>query len=204
MAGLRSIAQVGPFGRLQVGELSVAMADDSTAVAYVVENMRADDAHEWLCVGADPANANLGVLGGDDTWLARIGDEPVFVWGTRQASPMLPHVRGLFGFGTDKTRRVIPFLTRWGKSWWMPHAFNDLGTSRVEVRVPRTCENSIKWLIGLGMRVETSITGMSLNEEPHVQLAFTRSDWERKYVLSTDAGHQAGRGANGAREVFAG
>jgi hypothetical protein len=145
-------------------------------VEHIIANMRSADQHEIMSVGANKRlafalyNSSL-----QDCQVAYSDDEPVFVFGSRSS---WPHVRGIFGFGTDKTTRVIPEMTRWINAVWKPRVFNELGALRIEVRLPVSCDHSIKWLSILGMKRECEIDGFSITGERYVQLSYTKDDFE--------------------------
>ena len=114
-------------------------------------------------------------MAADDVAVAFIDTEPVFLFGSR---PTWPHVRGIFGFGTDKTVRVMPEVTRWINAVWKPKVFGEMGATRIEVRLPLSCDHSIKWLSKLGMKRECEIDHFSITGERYLQLAYTKDDFE--------------------------
>jgi hypothetical protein len=145
-------------------------------VDYIIANMRSEDKHEVMSVGANMRHAfALYNHATQDCQVAYLNDEPVFVFGSRSS---WPHVRGIFGFGTDKTTRVIPEMTRWINAVWKPRVFNELGALRIEVRLPLSCDHSINWLSKLGMKRECEIDGFSITGERYVQLSYTKDDFE--------------------------
>jgi hypothetical protein len=157
-------------------------------IKYLTDRMRACDVHEFVSVGGDVKRDSDRIFqfAWDDSYLARLDGEPVFYFGS---CATLPHVRQLFGFGTEKTPRVIPAVTRFGNTVWKPRAFDaqhGLGATRIEVRVPVSCTHSFNWLQhGLGGRVEATLKGLSLFGEDYVQLAYTKDDYDNVHLRRT-------------------
>lgn len=158
---------------------------DRDAVAYILEHLRPEDQFEFECAGITETASLLDhLLDCPDAWLFRFKGEPVFVWGTYAVQP---HVRWLWGFGTRKTWRIIPFATGWGKMAWIPGMF-ERTTRRVEVRVPVSSQHSISWLTKLGMVPECwALLNHSVNGEPMVQLAYTTREYGKRYVHISEA-----------------
>ena len=154
---------------------------DLWAYDYVLDHLRDDDVFEFAAAGLTAADVKhmRNVLLASNAYYFSIGDEPVFFWG------IVEHrgVGQLWGFGTPKTRRIIPAATRFGQRFWLPEAFAKKGLRRIEVRVPLKSHNSVSWLQRLGMTVECwDVRGHSVNGEQCVQLAYTTREYTRDYV----------------------
>lgn len=145
---------------------------------YIFSAIRSEDQYEIAAVGLSIEEAMQGVLGlammGAEVWLLswRVGDAicPVFVWGVN------PHTRGtygLFGFGTNATKRAMPSITRWGMRTWLPDFLARTNARRIEVRVPVSSVHSINWLKRLGMIPECTLPKYSVVGEDFLQLALT-------------------------------
>lgn len=155
--------------------------DDHAAFRDVLSDLREADRFEFACAGVsviEVGNMASGLLA-RDAYTFNIDDEPVFVWGIVNHNG----IATLWGFGTPRTRRVIPAATRFGKRWWLPKVFEEGAVRRIEVRVPLKSQHSISWLRKLGMTVESwDVQHHSVNGEQAVQLAYTTREYTRDYV----------------------
>jgi hypothetical protein len=146
---------------------------------HIVQNLRAADRHELAVVGMNPTDLAWGLAAqAADAWMFYLDGEPVFLWGTTE---VWPHTRGLWGFGTEKTRRIIPWATRWGRSKWLPQTFQHTAVRRIEVRLPTTALNSRRWLASIGMTEETELLDYGVNGERGIQMAYTLREFERDF-----------------------
>lgn len=143
-------------------------------VDFILSRLRECDRHEITSVGATLDHAKRLAMVADDCHVMKHNGEPVFVFGSR---PTWPHVRGIFGFGTDKTWRVMPMVTTFINRVWKPRMFNELGATRIEVRLPISCTHSINWLSKLGMKADCAIDHYSITGERYLQLAYTKDDF---------------------------
>jgi hypothetical protein len=140
----------------------------------IVSRLRGEDIREFAVVGAIPDNAFDMAFKANEVYTVFFRGEPAFIWGTY--APM-PNLRQLFGFGTIKTPRVIPALSRWGRNTWLPRIFDEYGVTRIEVRVPTTSEHSVNWLTKMGMRIECALKHVGVQGDDFFQLAYTRDDY---------------------------
>ncbi len=148
-------------------------------LVYLLKNLRSQDQFEFDCVGLYNRLQPIPlVLGSDDAWLFRWKNEPAFICGT-----VGTYERHLFGFGTDHTRRVIPFVTRWVDDFWLPDHFQNRGTRRIQVRVPEKSKASVRWLQDLGMAHEARISHATVNGEHMLQLAYTSAHYEDDFSV---------------------
>jgi len=155
-----------------------SVVDPEDELNFIFDRLRDCDAHEIVSVGLTPADAlQIAHRAEDDCSLVYINDEPVFVFGSIGS---YPHIRHIFGFGTDKTIRVMPAVTRWINEVWKPKHFNN-GVTRIEVRLPLSCDHSIKWLSKLGMKPECELDHYSVTGERYVQLTYTKDDFNNVY-----------------------
>lgn len=146
-------------------------------VEFIADNMRPEDLYECAAHGFAPAQLPDAVSmllhrGVGHMFIDAQTRDPVFVWGVSEAA-----VRGvyqLWGFGTDKTRRAMPKITKWGLRVWLPaFPFLHPDARRIEVRVPVSSAHSIGWLRKLGMEIEARLPRYSVHGEDFFQLAMT-------------------------------
>lgn len=118
------------------------------------------------------SHAAAGMLhaSGDHAFVARIGDDPVAAIGVSRLAPWLGSA---WAFGTDRTRRVIPALTRWGVAEWKNRLIAD-GFRRVEVRTIIDHDISHRWLESIGFEREGLCRGYGSNGEDFAQYAYVR------------------------------
>jgi hypothetical protein len=141
---------------------------------YILKRLRPANFHEIISVGSTPANALSFIEHAEDKWVISYKGEPTYVFGSHQS---YPHVRHIFGLGTDRTTRIIPYLTKFVRTAWGPMHFGS-GTLRIEVRVPVSCSAAIGWLMKLGMKPECSLAHFSITGEQYMQLAYTKDDFD--------------------------
>lgn len=155
-------------------------------ILSVARRMRPRDQHEARCFGLDPEThaVRMADACGPGTRVVYLDTEPVFVFG---ALPFIPGVVQLFGYGTTRTRKVIPFVTNYILSEFGPSHFQT-GTRRIQVMLPLQSTDSVNWLLGLGMRVETVMREFGVHGEPILLLAYTHMDWLVDHVLHESPG----------------
>jgi len=145
----------------------------------VIDNMRLDFQHEFSCVGLVPQLVGLQMVRSSFVSVyAAIDGQPEFILG---AVPQIQGVFGIWGFGTNKTKRAVPALTRYVNDCLIPGAFGSGIATRLEIRVPAQSQWSIDWLCGAcGFVPEAMLPGYS--DVPHVQLRFSNSEYIDRYV----------------------
>lgn len=118
------------------------------------------------------SHAAIGMLhsSGDNAFVARIDGDPVAAVGVSRLAPWLGSA---WAFGTDRTRRIIPALTRWGVAEWKHRLIAD-GFRRVEVRTIVDHDLSHRWLESLGFVREGLCRGYGRNGEDFAQYAYVR------------------------------
>lgn len=142
----------------------------------ILSSLRPEDQYELGSVGGSKEQALEVVphlIARGEAWVHWDKDslDPVFMWGV---SETISGVYGLWGFGTNQTRRAMPQITRWGMSTWLPDLPRRLpGIRRIEVRVPVSSVHSVNWLRKLGMEVETRLPRYGVWDEDFFQLAMT-------------------------------
>lgn len=136
-------------------------------VAYILRNLRPIDYHEFISAGAIPADLH-GLesvrASGEHRYLARYKGRPVFAYGM---VPYWPHAMSAWGFGTPDAWRAFPAITRHVRSFQFGRP------TRLEVRLPESCVQSIEWMKKAFNAVEEArgLQGLSVYGEPYVQLA---------------------------------
>jgi len=142
-------------------------------VAHVVDRLRPEDVAEAMAFGLDPVRGPwVTYQYAYDSFVASVDGEPAFVFGTVQ---LLPGVRQVFGFGTAKTGKAIPAITRFCKDTWAARLIND-GVRRVQVMVPQSSGRSLKWLTAGGFKIECTMEGYAIDGSPMVQLVYSKDD----------------------------
>jgi hypothetical protein len=185
-------------------------------IRYVLENLREHDIREARAFGHDPDIVLPAIVyGATDVFTAFHGGAPVFIFGTHE---VVPGVRQLFGFGTERTHRVMPVVTWFTRSFWLPELFEN-GVRRIQAHVPDDSIASIQWLQSFGMFRETTMVGFAVDGSMMVQLAFTQREYDlhvhfRKIATSSSGTSRStlgsssevvcgdtGRGRDGAQEA---
>ena len=177
------------FGRVTLDHTKY-LTDDQ--VNNVVKNMRGDFRHEFEAVGLIPELVALRMVRSSFVSVyAAIDGEPEFILG---AVPQVQGVYGIWGFGTLRTKRIAPALTKYINDCLIPGAFGGGLATRLEIRVPSESHWSIGWLHGAcGFVPECELPGYS--STPHIQLRFSEQEYQARYVHvlpTTDAGTASG------------
>lgn len=136
-------------------------------VDFVLDNLREIDRYELAACGMNPEHAIDHIRMSADAFLVSLNGEPVFVVGTIER---MPGVKTFFGFGTDKTTRIMPTFTRFCQRLWFPHLFKD-GMRRGQAQLPIDCVKNWSWLIDLGFTPEAIMKRYGANGETFIQLA---------------------------------
>lgn len=153
-------------------------------ISYVSQRMREADMREARCLDLDGrVDCHAMVRIASDAFTAYYRGRPTFVFGTVE---VLPGVRQLFGFGTDATLRVMPAVTWFTESYWLPELYNQR-VRRIQAIVPTTNDASLKWLEGFGMFRECVMHDYAVNGTPMVQLAFTLKEFATHVLLQEES-----------------
>lgn len=144
------------------------------AATYIAAYIRDTDRRELEAYQPGGSVAELAaVLSVSPGWkfYAAADDVPVFAFGV-VTHPWSPHTGSAWGFGTDKTRKVIPKITDFVREALIPELV-DKGIRRVEVRALETHTSSFNWLAKrLGALPECDLRQAGANGETFVQLAW--------------------------------
>ena len=151
-------------------------------ITYVAANMRERDREEVLATAAldcaSPAGwLSWAVSGPDWCWTAQIDGQPVGAFGIGQGTPLQPHIRTAWAFGTDRFKRVVPVISRFCRENW-PEMLISVGVTRVEIRSLASHDIAARWLKSMGARQEALMTGYGVNSEDFVLWALLKKDFE--------------------------
>lgn len=145
-------------------------------VRFVVERMRLEDRAEaeyWRATDGEVERMFTSHRG--RTYLFFYRQRPAFLWGLR---PRGPDVVALIGLGTDDTTRIMPYATRWGRTWLRGFFATD-PTNAIVADVPNFSIHSLSWLRKIGMRDFH-------NNGDCTQLVYTREDQRKRNVFFID------------------
>ena len=146
-------------------------------VSFIAANMRDEDWREIHASGPMDDRAEAGIMchiASEFSWTAWIKDDPVCAFGFARSG--LPWVWSGFAFGTEKARRAIPSITRFGRTE-AARLLLEAGARRVEVRSVVDHDLSHKWLEGLGATRECEMKEYGRNGETFVLYSWTRETW---------------------------
>lgn len=142
-------------------------------VEHVVDRLRPDDVAEALAFGLDPVRGPQTTFEfATDSHVATVDGEPTFVFGSIQ---LLPGVRQVFGFGTPRTYRAMPEITRYGHRVWTSQLV-DAGVRRLQVQVPVSSRHSMRWLDKVGFKHEFTMPNYAVDGGAVAQLVYSRED----------------------------
>lgn len=134
--------------------------------SYIGANLRQADREEIFCQipddmsGSDAASMLFGGMLTDWTWIAYLADQPVCVFGV---SPINVATWSGFAFGTKRTPRVVPAVTR--HMLELEDRMRTTGIRRLEVRTLSTHDISHRWLRALGCWFEADLPHYGKNGE---------------------------------------
>jgi len=109
---------------------------------YIVSNVRPTDLAEFEAVGMGRNDMMAAGHASAVRFQANYKNAGAFAFGFVS---VFPHVWDVWGFGTDKTSRVLPQVTRFIKTEIVPR-LTQAGIKRVEVRLPTDATDSLTWL----------------------------------------------------------
>lgn len=150
-------------------------AYDMINTRRILNHLREIDRYELAAFGLSKEVAIAHVKAASDAWLVKLNGEPVFIAGTIEPRPGF---RSFFGFGTDKTSRIMPTFTRFCKEVYIPELFAN-GMRRGQAQLPLDCVRNWQWLIDLGFTPEATMREFGANGETFIQLALFEECLER-------------------------
>lgn len=146
-------------------------------ISIVGAQMRAADREEFAASAAYPSLAQAAVFchAMSDQWSAVVllRGEPVAAFGAA-GSPLQPHMRSAWAFGTDRFKRVVPAITREVEAW-KPQLVA-AGVHRVEARSLVGHDIAGLWLAGLGCRQEAVLRRAGRNGEDFLLFAWVAEE----------------------------
>jgi hypothetical protein len=159
--------------RITLEKINAAEPRHIEDVQHIAYCMRPEDEHERIEAGVTEGQAAQLPDHSVESYIFYLNSTPVFVFGSIVTGH---HSRVIWGYGTWRTVRVIPSITRWVRDTWFPEQF-DSGVRRVEVRVPQQSVHSILWLKKLGAVIEAvDMLGITQSGRPAVQMAYTTKE----------------------------
>lgn len=148
-------------------------------ISFVAANLREQDRKEIFATARLESTVQVAALSyyGSHCWTAWIDDQPHAAFGVSDTSPLTPHLRSAWAWGTKRFKRCVPAITRFVLKEWPPLLFDD-GAVRMEVRSLQGHDLAHKWLKALGARHEATMPGYGVNGETFELWAFLREDFE--------------------------
>lgn len=144
-------------------------------ITYVAANMRAEDRREIFATALLENATQVGCLSHATSpgwsWVALVDGNPEAAFGLGQGSPIQPHIRHAWAYGTNKFRRCIPAMTRFMKEHW-PAWLKEDGVTRVECRSIHDHDIAHRWLIAGGATHEGTLRRYGVNGEDFDLFAF--------------------------------
>lgn len=129
-------------------------------IAYVTANLRQEDRREIRASADIASTVEAAVIAFETSkawcWTAQIAGQPIAAFGTAATSPLTPHIRAAWAFGTKRFRRTVPAISRFAKREW-PGRLRNEGVRRLEVRSLADHDIAHRWLAGLGARMEGTL-----------------------------------------------
>ncbi len=129
-------------------------------VAFVTANLRPQDRTEIFASADIVSQVEAAVIAvemsRDFCWTAKITGQPVAAFGVAETSPLTPHIRTAWAFGTDRFRRAVPAISRFATTHWPARLKSD-GVRRLEVRALADHDIVHRWLASLGAAFEGTL-----------------------------------------------
>lgn len=150
-------------------------------VSFIASHMRSEDWREVHASAPTDDKAEAGIMchmASQFSWTAWIRDEPVCAFGFARSG--LPWVWSAWAFGTERMRRAIPAVTRFGRET-ASRLLIEAGARRCEIRSIADHDLAHRWLQGLGAHLECELLEYGRNGETFALYSWTIGDW--KHVL---------------------
>lgn len=150
-------------------------------LCFIAANLRDEDRREIFASAVLASATEAAMLswyssGPDWSWTAWLDDQPQAAFGISFISPLQPHMRSAWAWGTDSFKRCAPAITRFCKQEW-PHRLIPEGVTRVEIRSLKGHDIAHRWLAALPARYEADLINFGVNGETFQQWAFLKEDW---------------------------
>lgn len=161
--GRRGVVEYRHRGDGRVIELIPSTPRDITIVAA---NMREWDRREFEASAVYPSLTHAALLchHGSGRWagIALLDGQPVAAFGAF-GSPLHPHLRTAWAFGTDRFRRVVPAISGEVQRW-KPLLVAE-GVHRIEARALKGHDLAGRWMSSLGASREAVLRHAGVNGE---------------------------------------
>ncbi len=145
--------------RLTRGPVTIAPAT-LRDVAYVTANLRPRDRAEILASVDLASSVEAAVIAVETSrrfcWTVKIAGQPVAAFGVAETSPLTPHIRTAWAFGTNRFRRAVPAISRFASTHW-PARLKSEGVRRLEARALADHDIAHSWLISLDAAFEGTL-----------------------------------------------
>jgi len=129
-------------------------------IAYVTANLRPQDRREIRASANLASTVEAAVISFETSrdwcWTAQVAGQPVAAFGTAATSPLTPHIRTAWAFGTKRFHRAVPAIGRMALAEW-PQRLAGEGVRRLEVRSFAGHDIAHRWLARLGARLEGTL-----------------------------------------------
>lgn len=150
-------------------------------LCFIAANLRDEDRREIFASAKLESATEAAMLswysaGPDWCWTAWLDDQPQAAFGISLISPLQPHMRSAWAWGTDRFKRCAPAITRFCKQEW-PHRLISEGVTRVEIRSLAGHDLAHRWLAVLPARKEADLINFGVNGETFEMWAFLADDW---------------------------
>ena len=144
-------------------------------VTYIAADMRPDDWREIACQvhdGVTPGQIAAAAVAHGESYVATLDGQPVAAFGVM---PATVNVLTIWAWGTPRTRRVVPAITRFTIADLVPR-WLAAGITRVEARSIAGHDAAHRWLRALGT-TETALPEWGKGGEAFILFAWTRAGW---------------------------
>lgn len=151
-------------------------------LCFVAANLRDEDRREIFATALLASATEAALLswhssGPDWSWTVWLDDQPHAAFGVSYGSPLQPHIRSAWAWGSNKFKRCAPAITRFCKREW-PSRLIAEGVTRVEIRSIKDHDLAHRWLAALPARKEAEMPNYGVNGETFELWAFLKEDWQ--------------------------
>ncbi len=145
-------------------------------IAFVTANLRPEDRREIKASADLASTVEAAVIAyetsKDWSWTVQLSGQPVAAFGVAVTSPLTPHIRAAWAFGTRRFRRAVPAISRFASVEW-PDRLAAENVRRLEVRSLAGHDIAHRWLAALGARPEGDLVAFGTGGETFRLWAWT-------------------------------
>ncbi len=150
-------------------------------LCFIAANIRDQDRREIEATALVSSMTEAAFLswhtsGPEWSWTVWLGDQPHGAFGVSYISPMQPHLRSAWAWGTNRFKRCVPAITRFCLAEWPARLIGE-GVTRVEIRSLKDHDIAHRWLKGMGARHEGLMTGYGTQGEDFELWALLKEDF---------------------------